>query len=143
MQRGFRWVGLFVALWIAAHPPKVLAMMQETSTGKVVEVWGGKFGYQSRTVFWSELGDFRSQHVHLGPIELIHTDPKTTPAQYASPERLGLRVGTWSTVLTLDSSRRTGIWVGLILALAIAAGIWRKRITDRQKNEAPAVHANK
>ncbi len=118
-------------------------MMMESSKGKVIEVWGGKFGYQSRTVFWSELGDFSSQHLHLGPIEVIHTDAKTYPAQYASPERLGLRVGTWSTVLTLESRRQGGVWVGLILALAIAAGVWRKRISDRTKRKVPAVEANK
>lgn len=134
---------MLVALWVTAYPPPAIAMMMESSKGKVVELWGGKFGYQSRTVFWSELGDFTTQHLHLGPIELIHTDAKTTPAQYASPERLGLRVGTWSTVLTLESRKQSGLWVGLILALAIATGIWRKRISDRLKKGTPAVDANK
>lgn len=133
---------MFMAFWFAAHPPNALAMMQESSTGKVVEVWGGKFGYQTRTVFWSDLGDFHSQHLHLGPIELIHTDAKTFPAKYASPENLGLRVGTWSTVLTLESRKQSGLWVGLVFALAIAAACWRKRAADRRSRNLHAAEAN-
>lgn len=133
---------MFMAFWFAAQPPNALAMMQESSTGKVVEVWGGKFGYQTRTVFWSDLGDFRSQHLHLGPIELVHTDPKTFPTKYASPEQLGLRVGTWSTVLTLESRKQSVLWVGLILSLAIATAFWRKRAADRRSRNPHAAEAS-
>ena len=118
-------------------------MMQESSTGKVFEIWGGKFGYESREVFWTDVGEFRSQHVHLGPIELVHHDAKTSPARYQSPASLGLRVGTWSTATTLESGKQAGVWIGLVIAFAIAAGIWRKRTVDRRLAPASASEANK
>lgn len=131
-------MAVFVAVWIITPLPKAHAMMQESSSGKVVQIWGGKFGYESRAVFWTDLGDFRSQHLYLGPVELSHTDAKTSPARYVAPESIGLRAGTWSTVVTLDSRRRNGFWIGLILVLTVSVALWRKRIADRRSSTVPA-----
>lgn len=132
------WIATLLLAWLTFQPIRLDAMMSERISGKSFKGPGGSYGYQRRDVFWSDIGDMRSHHLMLGPVEVVHYAKKTDPVQYASPARLSLRIGTRAWLTTLDSTKQTGFWIGLTLVTAAFLGLWRKRRIDRGKDlEAP------
>lgn len=116
------------ALWICMTAAQ--AMMTEQRSGKVIQGPGGNYGYQRVSTFWSDLGEFNSRHLYVGPMELILSEARTSAPKFTSPASVGIRVGGWSTGMNLEARSLKWVWVVLVGFGAVGLGWWRRRIRE-------------
>lgn len=137
---GRRWRSWVVAgALLLSSEFRAVAEMTESSTGRIVQALGTRWGFERRETFWSGYGDIHSWELALGPVGLSGTESPLSQNSAARKSMTHVRIGSRLHVVEPDSARfRLGAAFVLLTMTAILGGLLRRRALGRRPPASPA-----
>lgn len=113
--------------------------MTESSTGRIVQGLGTRWGFERRETFWSGYGDIHSWELALGPVGLSGAESPLSQNSTARKSMTHVRIGSRLHVIEPDSARfRLGAALVILTMAALLGGLLRRRALGRRPSASPA-----